>query len=78
MLIKKGFLNFEPIYADLASTFAKSGFKCKQDPKKIKLYIKNAEFYADFKTVEKLQKKSRDSHVPSLRLEERTLGNSQS
>jgi hypothetical protein len=46
----------------VASKFAKSGFKCQKDPKKlflkkIKKHIKNAEFYAAFKTVEKVAKK---------------------
>jgi hypothetical protein len=62
MFIKKVFLYFEPICADLASKFAKRVLNANKTPKKLfwkkdELLSKSAEFYADFKTVEKVAKK---------------------
>jgi hypothetical protein len=63
MFIKEVFLYFEPICANLASKFAKSGFKCSVDPQnyffKSNNISKNPEFYADFKSVEKISKNLR-------------------
>jgi hypothetical protein len=61
MFIKEGFLYFEPICADLASKFAKSGFKCSLDPQNYffsnqTIYQKIQNFMLISKLINKLQK----------------------
>jgi hypothetical protein len=57
MFIKEVFLYFEPICADLASKFAKSGFKCSLDPQNYFLKSNNLSKNQNFMLISKLLKK---------------------